>query len=93
VKPDREIQGGEGRGLAFAQEAVLHAPEAPWTHDVLAWALLANSRDEDAITEAQKALELSSEEEREEYRQQLHRLTKLITTEQQDAGGQEDTHR
>jgi formylglycine-generating enzyme required for sulfatase activity/serine/threonine protein kinase len=64
VDPERAVFGQEARGLALAQRALEVAAdegEAARASEVLAWALFARGRDEDALVEMRTASALAEE--------------------------------
>jgi len=68
VDPARTDWGGEGRGLALARRALAQDGLTPSLRasllDTLAWALIANGRFDEALTEEQRALAMAPAVER-----------------------------
>src|SRR6185503_11579872 len=85
VDPGRADWGGEGRGLALARSALALPELTPSRRasllDTLAWALIANGRFDEALTEAEHALAVVPSEEREPLEDSRARLRAWLARE------------
>lgn len=74
VNPQADVE----LGLRLAEAAVSLAPEETSVRDTLAWALFANGQYEEAIAASQKALDISPDDQKEEYQGYLKAMKDAV---------------